>query len=89
MSTVGSLINRIRIDSLLALIRDLLATDHPQQRLAQLADTLAQQFALVPSEKHMIGRDLGRLAPPPSNTRPPLEENFMINTTSFCQTVKT
>jgi hypothetical protein len=66
MSTVGSLINRIRSDSLLALIRDLLATDHPEQRLAQLADTLAQQFALAPSEKHMIGRDLGQLAPTPS-----------------------
>jgi hypothetical protein len=66
MSTVGSLINRIRIDSLLALIRDLLATDHPQQRLAQLADTLAQHFALVASEKHMIGRDLGQLAPTPA-----------------------
>ncbi len=51
---------------LVALIRDLLATDHPEHRLAQLADTLAQQFALVPSEKHMIGRDLGRLAPTPS-----------------------
>jgi hypothetical protein len=66
MSTVGSLINRIRVDSLLVLIRDLLATDHPQQRLARLADTLAHQFALVPSEKHMIGRDLGQLDPTPS-----------------------
>ena len=66
MSTVGSLLNRIRVDSLVALIRDLLAMDHPQQRLAQLADTLAQQFALVPSEKHMVGRDLGRLAHTPS-----------------------
>ena len=66
MSTVGSLISRIRVDSLVALIRDLLATDHPEQRLAQLADTLAQQFALVPSEKHMIGRDLGQLDPTPS-----------------------
>ncbi len=64
--TVGSLINRIKVDSLLAVIRDLLATDPPEQRLAQLADTLAQQFALVPSEKHMAGRDLGRLEPTPS-----------------------
>ena len=66
MSTVGSLISRIRVDSLVALIRDLLATDHPEHRLAHLADTLAQQFALVPSEKHMIGRDLGQLDPTPS-----------------------
>ena len=64
--TVGSLINRIKVDSLLVVIRDLLATDHPEQRLAQLADILAQQFALVPSEKHMAGRDLGRLEPIPS-----------------------
>jgi hypothetical protein len=66
MSTVGSLISRIRVDSLVTLIRDLLATGHSEQRLAQLADTLAQQFALVPSEKHMIGRNLGHLAPTPS-----------------------
>ena len=64
--TVGSLINRVKVDSLLAVIRDLLATDHPEQRLAQLADTLARQFALIPSEKHMAGRDLGRLESTPS-----------------------
>lgn len=64
--TVGSLINRIKVDSLLAVIRALLATDHPEQRLAQLADTLAQQFALAPSKKHLAGRDLGRLEPTPS-----------------------
>lgn len=64
--TVGSLINRIKVDSLLAVIRALLATDHPEQRLAQLADTLAQQFALAPSKKHLVGRDLGRLEPTPS-----------------------
>jgi hypothetical protein len=43
--TVGSLISRIKVDSLLAVIRDLLATDHPEQRLAPLANTLARQFA--------------------------------------------
>lgn len=64
--TVGSLINRIKVDSLLVVIRALLATDHPEQPLAQLADILAQQFALVPSEKPMAGRDLGRLEPTPS-----------------------
>jgi hypothetical protein len=63
---VGSLINRIKVDSLLAVIRELLMTDHPEQQLAQLADTLAQQFALAPSEKHLAGRDLGRLEPTPS-----------------------
>ena len=64
--TVGSLINRIKVDSLLAVIRELLMTEHPEQRLAQLADTLVQQFALAPSEKHLAGRDLGRLEPTPS-----------------------
>lgn len=64
--TVGSLINRVKSDSLLTVIRDLLATDDPRQQLQRLADTLAAHFPLQPSAKHMVGRDLGRLEPTPS-----------------------
>ena len=64
--TVGSLINRIKVDSLLEVFRGILATVDPAGQLQQLSDTLAEHFDLKPSEKHMVGRDLGRLAPSPS-----------------------
>jgi len=64
--TVGSLINRIKVESLLEVIRDLVASEQPAQQLAQLAERLAEQSALAPSDKHMMGRDLGRREPPPS-----------------------
>ncbi|MGC1955226.1 MAG: transposase, partial [Gammaproteobacteria bacterium] len=64
--TVGSLINRIKVDSLLEVFRGILATADPAGQLQQLRDTLAECFDLKPSEKHMVGRDLGRMAPSPS-----------------------
>jgi hypothetical protein len=64
--TVGSPINRIKVDSVLTVIRDLLAAEDPERQLQQLADTLAEYFGLRPSEKHMVRRDWGRLEPSPS-----------------------
>ena len=64
--TVGSLINRIQVDSLLTVIRDVLAAEDPAQQLQQLSDTSTQYFDLRPSEKYLVGRDLGRLEPSPS-----------------------
>jgi hypothetical protein len=64
--TVGSLINRIKVDSLLEVFRGILATADPAAQLQQLSDTLVECFDLRPSEKHLVGRDLGRLAPSPS-----------------------
>lgn len=64
--TVGSLIDRIKVDSLLEVFREILTTADPAQQLQQLSETLAECFDLRPSEKHMVGRDLGRLAPSPS-----------------------
>jgi hypothetical protein len=64
--TVGSLIHRIKVDSLLTVIRELLDAEDPEQHFQRLADTLAQHFSLAPSEKHLVGRDLGRLEPTPA-----------------------
>ena len=64
--TVGSLINRIKVECLLDVIHDLLSAKNPEQELTKLADTLTKQFALMPSRKHMVGRDLGRQEPTPS-----------------------
>jgi len=65
-STVGSLINRVQIESLLTVIHELLDAEQPKQQLQQLADALDAYFPLRASAKHMVGRDLGRLEPTPS-----------------------
>ena len=64
--TVGSLINAVKIESLITTIRTVLAADDPEQKLAEMADQLAKLFPLATSEKHMAGRDLGRQEPTPS-----------------------
>lgn len=64
--TVGSLIQRIKVDSLLMVIRELLDAKDPEHHFQRLADTLAKHFSLAHSEKHLVGRDLGRLEPTPA-----------------------
>ncbi|MBF0176338.1 MAG: hypothetical protein HQL63_05760 [Magnetococcales bacterium] len=64
--TVGSLINTVKIESLLTTIRTVLAANDPEQKLAEMADQLAKLFPLMTSEKHMVGRELGRQESSPS-----------------------
>jgi hypothetical protein len=65
-ATVGSLLEKIRVDSLLSFIRSLLDADNPQQKLALLSKAVEDVFKLAPSKKHLVNRDLGRLEPSPS-----------------------
>lgn len=55
--TVGSLAHHTKVESLVQVIRDVLAA----ARLRQLAETLHELYHASASSKHMIGRDLGRL----------------------------
>jgi hypothetical protein len=64
--TVGSLIKRIKVESVLTVIREVLTAADPEYHLQQLSDTWVQYFDLRPSEKHRVGRNLGRLEPSPS-----------------------
>jgi hypothetical protein len=64
--TVGSLQARVRVDSLLAFIRELLLADNPHEQLNRLTQALEEVFPLAPSKKHMNTRDLGRLEPTPA-----------------------
>jgi len=64
--TVGSLQARVRVDCLLDLIQELLASENPTKMLSQLSQKVKELHKLQPSKKHMIGRDLGRLEPSPS-----------------------
>jgi hypothetical protein len=64
--TVGSLQARVRVDSFLAFIRELLLADNPHEQLNRLTQALEEVFPLAPSKKHMNTRDLGRQEPTPS-----------------------
>lgn len=65
--TVGSLQQHLSGEALLALIQDLIATGEPQKQVEQLAHLLEEQIHLLrPSSKHLVGREMGHLAPAPS-----------------------
>lgn len=65
-STVGSLINKSRVDSLLLFIHSLFADDNPLHKLALLTNAVEKIFLLSPSKKHLVIADLGSLDPSPS-----------------------
>ena len=62
---VGSLVHHPKVESVVQVIRDLLAADDPPARRRQLAETLHELYPALASSTHMIGRDLGRLEPTP------------------------
>jgi hypothetical protein len=64
--TVGSLSNRVKVDSLLTIIRELVTADNPVEQLQRLAHQLEELFPLNLSDKHMVNRDMGRLEPTPA-----------------------
>lgn len=65
--TAGSLIRRVRIECFLEFVRDMVADDDPNRKLDDLAELLKNEiYQLMPSSKHMAGRNLGRLEPSPS-----------------------
>ena len=61
-----SLSNRVKVDSLLTIIRELVTANNPVEQLQRLAQQLEELFPLNPSGKHMVNRDMGRLEPTPS-----------------------
>ena len=61
--TVGSLQRKSQMDVLLEFIKTLLEDKNPADKLKQLAGLVNDVFQLMPSSKHMVGRDLGRLGP--------------------------
>jgi len=64
--TVGSLQRRTQVDIFLAFVRTLLEEDDPSEKLEQFAEIAKEFFQLMPSKKHMSGRNLGTLEPTPS-----------------------
>jgi len=64
--TVGSLQRLAQVESLLDFIKSILQDENPAKKLKELAKLVKNVFKLIPSSKHMVGRDLGRLQPTPA-----------------------
>jgi len=64
--TVGSLQRLSQVETLLDFIKSILQDNKPAQKLKEIAILIKDLFQLRPSNKHMIGRDLGRLGTTPS-----------------------
>jgi hypothetical protein len=64
--TVGSLQRMSQIDTLLEFISSILQDQNPAEKLKEVANLVRDVFKLTPSDKHMIGKDLGRLEPTPA-----------------------
>ena len=65
-SPVGSLRANVQVECLVDVIDDLISSDDPQSRLHHFMKAVHEVFAFGRSKKHMIQRQLGRLAPTPS-----------------------
>ncbi len=61
--TVGSLQRKSQMDVLLVFIKSVLEQQNPADKLKELAGLVDEVFQLMPSGKHLVGRDLGRLEP--------------------------
>ncbi|MFA5921973.1 MAG: transposase [Methylococcaceae bacterium] len=61
--TVGSLQRKSQMDVLLEFIKTLLEHNDPAEKLKELAALIDDVFQLMPSGKHMRGRDLGCIGP--------------------------
>ncbi len=66
LKTVGTLMRKLQVNCLLALIAGILDCDDPQAALQQLANQLDEVVQLRSSDKHMSGRSLEDLGPSPS-----------------------
>jgi hypothetical protein len=64
--TVGSLRRRTQMEGLLEFVHFLIQQDNAGEKLKELGSKVKELFQLVPSGKHMSGRDLGRLEATPS-----------------------
>ena len=61
--TEGSLQRKSQIDVLLEFIKTLLEHQNAADKFKELAELVDDVFQLMPSGKHMVGRDLGRIEP--------------------------
>lgn len=63
--TVGSLLERVKVDSFFQFVQQLIASQNPQQLLNFLIQHKEEIFSLAYSTKHMSGQEWPHLAPSP------------------------
>ena len=64
--TVGSLRAHVQVERLVNVIEILMSSDAPQEQLLRFTHAVHEVFTFSRSNKHMIHRQLSRLAPTPS-----------------------
>lgn len=64
--TVGSLRERVKVESLVQVIQKVILSNNPEEMLRRLVKAAKDVFQLAPSKKHMMNREWGRLEPTPS-----------------------
>jgi len=64
--TVGSLQRRTQADAFVMFLYNLWEGGKVSEKIDEIKNTIEELFTLQPSEKHMSGKDLGRMEPTPS-----------------------
>jgi hypothetical protein len=58
--TVGSTIEKIKVDATISTIQEVVNSDSPGKKLEEIKNIMTARVAIRKTDKHMIGRDLGR-----------------------------
>lgn len=61
--TVGSLLSKIQMDSLLSVIEDIVLDHNPIEKLNILSQSIESLFSLNLSKKHLVGKDISNFHP--------------------------
>ena len=61
--TVGCLVEKLRIDALLDIIRSVVESAYPQEQFKKVTESMEDYRPVRISSKHMAGRELGRMMP--------------------------
>lgn len=67
--TLGSLLRKVQMDSLLTLIQDIVNASNPVEKLKILSQSIESLFSLNFSNKHLAGKDISNLRPSISLSR--------------------
>lgn len=61
-STVGTLIDHIKVEAFLETLREVLNTDSPKEKYEEMATALRSVHSLRVSKKHLFNLDMGQFA---------------------------
>lgn len=61
--TVGGLLRKCRVEAFVFYVKDLLLSNDPMSAVASMEEGVKSIYGLRKSKKHMVGKDLGQMAP--------------------------